>query len=90
MHLCAHVAHLTEESEHVVRLAELVALLDQQTHLTLKVNECLEARDPLQRLKLPKGHQEAVIATGACGFWNFSQRLASRAHSAVRHDNCEL
>ena len=65
-HLSAHVAHLAKEPEHVVRLAELVALPDQQTHLALKVHERLEARDPLRKLKLREGQQEAVITAGAC------------------------
>ena len=65
-HLFAHVAHLTEEPEHVVRLTELVALPDQQTHLALKVHESLKARDPLRKLKLREGQQEAIITAGTC------------------------
>lgn len=63
-----------------MRLAELVTLPDQQTHLALKVHERLEARDPLQKLKLREGQEEAIITAGACdasGRW--SQRGECRA-----------
>ena len=73
-HLFAHVAHLAKEPEHVVRLAELVALPDQQTHLALKVHERLEARDPLRKLKLREGQQEAIITASACGVGGRSRR----------------
>ena len=74
-HLRAHVTHLTEKSEHVVRLAELVALSYQETHLPLKVHERLEARDSLQKLKLREGEQEAIITTGA---WDASGKPQRR------------